>query len=439
MKGNPAGQRLAPPDARHLLEAREGRAGLLILVLSLMLVAGGAWSVWAQIEEVVVAQGRVEPAGRVKIVNHPYGGRVTQLLVQEGDTVEAGEVLMKLDPSLGEAERAEALARYEVQAAEAARLQAEAGGGAIEIPMDLAATRPGLVARERRLLTARRASLAEREATLARSVETHEGNVAKAAAEIGRLKDGVTLLTRQYEAVKALADRGLYPKLKLVEIESERVDAMGESRKAAAEFTAAKAALAEAKSRLSGFAKDAKSEVLDELGTALAERDRLYETLKGEETRIADLVIVAPADGVVQDLSVTAVGQSIGANERLMKIVPLTNGLVVKARVPNDDIGRVKEGMKAAVKVRAYNFARYGSLNGTVEGVTPDASRRDEETQPTYGITVLTDESALGAKGDLRVVPGMLVDVELKVGNRSILSFLTEGIVGWRDRALKEL
>ncbi|MCB1884872.1 MAG: HlyD family type I secretion periplasmic adaptor subunit [Geminicoccaceae bacterium] len=431
--------REAPSDARHLLEGHPGSAGALILTLALLLVAGGAWAGWAKVEEVVQAPGQVEPAGRVKLVNHPKGGKVTDLLVQDGDTVEAGEVVLKLDGRQNLFDRDETLGLWQVRAAEAARLVAEASGKDIVFPDGLAEARPDLVAQEKKLFAARADAVAERRETLRRSVESRKSEVGRAGAEASRLKGSRTLLGQQHEAVKELTERGLYPKLKLVELEGQIVDAEGEAKKAEAGLAATRAALAEAESRLASFAKDTQSEILSRLSAVTAERDRLGKLLEGEDTKIAELDVRAPASGVVQDLAVTAVGQSVGANEPLMTIVPVAAGLVVKARVPDSDIARVKEGMPVRVKVHAYDFARFGALEGTVQQINADASRRGSDDARAYGITVLTDRASMDGQGAFAIAPGMAVDVELQVGSRSILSFLADGLFRWREGALKQL
>ena len=125
----------------------------------------------------------------------------------------------------------------------------------------------------------------------------------------------------------------------------------------------------------------------------------------------------------------TAAGQAVAPHETLMKLVPQSEGLVVEAKVANRDIGRLHAGMKATVKVRAFDYLRYGSLDGVVQKVAADASPDPRTGDLAYGVTVVTDRSHFGPKaGELDVVPGMSVDVELKVGERTILSFLTDRI-----------
>jgi membrane fusion protein, adhesin transport system len=147
----------------------------------------------------------------------------------------------------------------------------------------------------------------------------------------------------------------------------------------------------------------------------------------------------APVDGIVQELAVTTPGQSVGSNQPIMKLVPTGGGLVIEARVDNQDVGYVRVGQKATVKVRAFDFLRYGTLAGRVERIAADASVDRESNTYPYRIIVRTDAADLGhGEHRLPVVPGMVVDIDLLVGERTILSYLTDRILRLREDAFRD-
>ncbi len=422
-------------DARSLLESRTSPwAGVLVLAIALLVGTAVAWTAWARVEEVVTASGRVEPAGRVKLVNHPRGGRVAELFVRNGDRVAAGAPLLRLDGLGEEGAYAELLGRWQVKAVEAARLRAEAEGGPIAVDPQLARDRPDLVEAQERLKAARAAALAARREAARRLVQTRANELKGAAAELGRVRNSLVLLRQQLEAVNELTERGLYPKLKQVEVERQVAAAEGERAKGEAALAGARTALAEAEARLAVLEEEAKTEVLDELQRTVAERDRLYEQVTAQVGILDTMLVTAPVAGIVQDLAVTGPGQSIGANEPILRLVPEGEGLVVEARVANEDIGKVKPGLDAVVKVRTFDFLRYGTLPGKVVKVAADASPDPKGGTASYLVTVATARQELGGRpGELALGSGMLVDVELKVGERSILSYLTDRL--WRAKA----
>jgi len=431
---------LRPSDIRALLERqRSPMAGFLIGSVALLLGCTLAWTAWARIDEVVMARGQVEPAARVKLINHPRGGRVATLEVGEGQRVEAGQVLLSFAPEIDAKEHAELLGRWQVRVAEVMRLQAEIEDRPLTPDEGLAAARPELIEQSRELLLARREARDGRREALERNVEGHQAAVRSAEADIARLESGTGLLAQQHDSVRALAERGLYPRLKMVEIERQLADARGELAKSRAALAAARSGLAEAQSRLKGLDKEWRRGLLEDLSTAMAERDRLVEQLGAQAAVMDELVVTAPVDGVVQELKPAAVGQALAANEVIMKLVPMGDGLVIEALVENADIGRVTPGMAATVKVRAYDFARFGAIEGMVEQISADAVASETPGEaPRFAVKVTTAADHLGADGSLPVLPGMMVDVELRVGERSVLSYLTDTLVTVRDGAFKE-
>jgi adhesin transport system membrane fusion protein len=419
--------------ARELLEERgPALAGSLVACLASLFLALLAWLAWAQVDEVVHAIGAVEPAGRVKIVNHPRGGRVAAIHVREGQRMEAGATLVTLDGEIARSERSELLGRLQLRLVEVARLEAEASGR--ELKRDSADLRPDLLATQEALLEARNAAHASRRNALEKSVQARQGEMRSAAAEVDRLRNSLELLRQQWQAVKELADRGLYPALKVVQVERQYSDDAGELAKAQASRDAAEAALAEARSRLEGLETERLSQVLAELAAATADRERLSEQLRAQDTVLSGLEVRAPAAGIVQEIIVTAPGQAVAAHEALMRLVPESEGLVVQAKVANEDVGRLRPGLLATVKVRAFDYLRFGALDGVLQKVAADASPDPRTGELTYAVTVLTDRSHLGAgPGDLDVAPGMAVDVDFKIGERTILSYLTDRIFRFQE------
>jgi adhesin transport system membrane fusion protein len=428
------------PDAEGVVERQHSPvAGLLIVTVALVFGGLLTWAALAEVEQVVLADGQVEPAGRVKLVNHPDGGRVAMIHVVEGQRVRGGDALMTFDPELVRTELAELTGRLQTKTVEAARLAAEASGGDLVIGRTLGAARPELIHEHSQLLTVRRHTYEDRGRALEQMVERRRREVQSVEAELVRLRDGHALVAEQLAAVRQLAEKGLYPRLRLVAIERQGSDLAGDISKARARLEAAQAALAEAETRRDGLAEEWRSDVLGELVEANAERDRLVEAVERQRAMLRHLVVRAPVDGIVQDLTVTNSGQSVGSNQPLMKLVPTEGGLVIEARVKNQDIGQLRVGLPAKIKVHAYDFLRYGTLGGTIERIDADAAIDPRSGELRYGITIRTEGNELGsADGHVDVLPGMTAEVDLLVGQRTILSYLTDRIFRLGDAAFRE-
>ena len=424
-----------PANAQALAASRTPLVnGVLIGSIAALLLAMLAWAAWAQVDEVVAAQGRVAPAGRSKLINHPVGGRVTEVYVQDGQRVAEGQPLLVLDGEVLRSELAEGRGRWQVKAVAAERLAAEADGRPLVVPDGLATARPDLVLAERRLMAARAEALDARRATAAKQVQARKGDLQNAAAEAIRARHAQSLLRQQQTAVRELNERGLYPTLKRVALEKELSDTDGEAAKAGAALEAARAALAESQSRLESVDRDWHSDVLAELAQTVAERDRLGEANRAQAALVGGMELRAPVAGVVEELALTAPGQAIAAHETIMKIIPSGGRLVVEAQVKNDDVGRLRTGMPAVIKVHAFDWLRFGSLKGRLEKVAADAVVDPASHALTYAATVVVERDHLGAgPGQQEILPGMIVDVELMVGERTILSYLTERILQFKQ------
>jgi adhesin transport system membrane fusion protein len=344
---------------------------------------------------------------------------------------------VSFDPEELYARLAELTGRWQLKTLEAARLEAEAAGGDPVVDSELAKARPDLVAEQQALLTSRLDAHQSRSDALARTIEQREQELQSVAAEIQRLRASHVLLRQQLDAVRGLADKGLYPRLRVVAIERQASDLAGDIDKARARHGAAEAALAEARSRHLALERERRSNVLAELAAARAERDQLSEARRRQATTLRNLVVRAPVDGIVQDIAIASAGQSVGSNQPLMKLVPTGGGLVIEARVANQDIGYVRIGQPVKVKVQAYDFLRYGMLSGTVERIAADAVIDPRDGQLSYGILVRTAEGQLDGAG-FSVVPGMAVEVDLMVGERTILSYLTDRIFRLQEAAFRE-
>jgi membrane fusion protein, adhesin transport system len=435
------GHRLAEflPDAEGVIERRHSPvAGLLILVVALVFAGMLAWSALTEVEQVVQAHGQIEPADRVKIINHPDGGRVAEVNVVEGQQVAAGAPLLSFDPEQVHARLAELTGHWQMRSIETARLQAEVAGGDMVVEPELARARPDLVAEQQALLTSRREAHESRIQALAEGIQQREKELQSVIAELDRLRASHGLLKEQLDAIQGLAEKGLYPRLRVVAVERQLSDLAGDIQKGRARREAADAALAEAKSRYHVLEREQRSSVLAELAAARAERDQLSEAHRRQAATLRNLVVRAPVDGIVQDITVTSPGQSVGSNQPLMKLVPTGGGLVVEARVRNKDIGHVRVGQPVKVKVHAYDFLRYGTLSGQIEQIDADAVLDPKSGALTYGIMVVTDGAELARNGiQVKVVPGMAVDLDLLVGERTILSYLTDRIFRLREEAFR--
>lgn len=416
------------PESQAVAERTHSpMARRLTYILALLVAVLVAYISIAEVEQVATAQGVVRPDGRVKVVNHPEGGRVAAIHVREGDQVEEGQVLVELDPALMTDEVGKRRAEWIGAELQVVRLLAEAEGAVPRFPIDLAAERPDLAAAETALFAARSEALASRRSQADEIVRQRRQDVAALEGRLQQQASGLEILRAQVESLRKLKDQGYFPELRFLSVLRELNDAEGLYAETRTQLEAARAALVEAESRRASVDRDWQAQVQEELAAALARRDHAKSSLSQSDTALRNLAVTAPAAGVVQELQVNNLGQAVAPNQEMMKIVPIGDTLVVEARVSNADIGSVDLGQPARVKITTYNYIRYGVLEGEVAQISPDAVRDERTGVLTFGVWIRTDRNYMGEQpGQYPVIPGMTAEVDLVIGKRTILSYLTD-------------
>lgn len=416
------------PDAQAVAESQPAPlARTLIFVVAGMFMVFILWAFIFEVEQVASAPGVIRPAGKVKIINHPDGGRVAKLLVAEGNEVDAGEILIELDPEVIREEILKRKNEWQTLSAEVSRLEGEAAGQPPTFDLTVSTARPDLVETHRQLYEARRQSLAARRSTADQVAAQRARDVAVQEARLSQQNSSYNILREQETALKQLAKKGYFPKLRFLTIKRQVSELRGQVAQTRQSLGAARSALSEAQSRRNSVDEEWRSEVLTKLAEARARRNRARSSLLQEESRLRNLQVRAPTAGIVKDLAVSGPGQAIRPNDPLMQIVPSGAQLIVEARVSNADIGYIQPGQKATVKVRTYDFIRHGALEGVVENVAADATENTQTGQLWFSVTVRTDRAYLGGNPrDKPVNPGMEADVDLRIGSRSIISYLTD-------------
>jgi HlyD family type I secretion membrane fusion protein len=433
------------PEAQSI-SAREHSpyARWLIVIVSLLVFALVAWAALAEVEKVAIAQGRVRPDGRVKIINHAEGGRVQNIFVEEGERVTAGQKLIEFDPEILDEELATLTNEWRNAQIETARLEAEAKGLA-EPQFSAEAKRdaPLLVANQLQLFTARRNALKSRRDAADDVIQRLDREASALARSIETLEKSVEIRREQENSVRSLVDKGFYSNLRYLTLRQELTQAEGDLAESQDRLLAKFAELENAREDRRQVDDDYEAEVYGQLSEARRILERATRDLAQAQTQTQkrNLLVAAPVDGIVQDIQVTSVGQSVSANEALMRVVPTGDTLIVEARLPNQDIGFVKTGQPVEVRVDTYDFVTFGTLPGTVEHIAADATE-DPESQTrvfNYIVLIRTERNHLGpTPQDQPVVPGMRVTADIKIGTRTILSFITDRVVATTETALRE-
>lgn len=373
------------------------RSSRIITATVLMLLVFLGWAGWATLDEVSTGTGKVVPGSREQIIQSLEGGILTELLVAEGDIVEAGQVVARLDPTRMESGVGESAARYRAALARSARLQAELSHSPLRFPAQLQQF-PELIEEETLLYHSRRLRLQE----------TLDG-IAQSQA----------LVKRELEITRSLQGSGAASHMEVIRLERQQADLALKQIEARTQY--------EVQAR-------------EELSKANADADMLAAVLRGRTDSLSRLTHRSPVRGIVKDIVVTTLGGVIPPNGQLMQIVPLDDRLLIEARISPRDIAFIHPGQEAQVKITAYDYAVYGGLTGKVVTISPDTLQ--DEVRPEnvyYRVYIRTDVDYLQNKAGNRfsIVPGMIAAVDIRTGQKTVLDYLIKPLNRARE-ALRE-
>lgn len=382
MKTNQHDVMMDDPDISR--EREFSGASRIIIISTVLFILLGIWAWFGTLDEVSTGTGKVVPSSREQVLQSLDGGILAELSVREGDNVQAGQIVARMDPTRSESNVGESSARYRASLASSVRLYAEVNDQPLVFPDALKAW-PDLLASETRLYRSRRAQLADSEA---------------------EIKDAIASVNKELAITQRLEKSGAASHVEVLRLQRQRSDL---SLK-----------LTDLRSQYYVQAREA-------LSKANAEVDMLLAIIKGREDSVTRLTIRSPVRGIVKNIQVTTLNGVIPPNGDLMEIVPVDDRLLIEARLSPRDIAFIHPGQRALVKITAYDYAIYGGLEGEVETISPDTLQ--DKTKPEvfyYRVFIRTHQDYLVNKVGHRfsIVPGMIATVDIKTGEKTIVDYL---------------
>lgn len=405
----------------------------LIAVSAVGMAVMLVWAAVAPVDEITRGMGKVIPSSKVQLIQAAAPSVVQEILVRQGQLVKKGQLLVRLDDSQSASALGQLQAESERLTARAERLQREGtgqGGGCAE----------GTVcAEEEALSEVRRATAASKQNALAAAVEQRRRDLQEGQATVASLTNSARLAQDQVNMLSPLAAKGIVPKTELLTAQRELVDVQGRLAAARQGVGRASAAIAEAQAQLNEARLDFRQQALNERSDVTTKLAVNEETMKGAAARLERNELRAPVNGLVNDVAIATVGGFVNAGEKVMQVVPVDDKLLVEARISPKDIAFLKLGDRANVKVTAYDFSIYGGLPGKVRNISADSIYDEAEKQAYYTVVVETDRAYLVKSGRrLPIMPGMICDVEIITGSKSVLAYLMKPVLRGLDEALTE-
>lgn len=413
-----------PLRARFLLRT-------IAIVLALLLV----WAAFATVDEVTRGTGKVIPSRQVQVIQAVDGGVVAEILVREGQSVEAGQTLFRIDETRFVSSLRENRVQYLALLAKAARLRALAEGSPLTLPEEVLREDPALAEQERRLYEAQRQELDNSVSIARQQLAQRNQELIEVRSRHTQAAQALELTSRELTMTRPLAASGAVSDVELLRLERDVGRFRGERDQAAAQIVRLQAAINEASRKVQEQEISFRNQMRNELADTVAKLNSLSEGSTALSDRVQHANVKSPVKGTVNRLLVTTVGGVLQPGKEIAEIVPSDDTLLLEAKISPKDIAFLHPGQKARVRFTAYDFAIYGGLDAEVEHIAADTIT-DEDGNAFYLVRVRTLQSSLGET--MPILPGMVAEVDILTGKKSLLTYLLKPVIRAKTHAFTE-
>lgn len=411
---------------------------LSIIIISFIVIAI-YWAKHAMLDEVTRGTGKIVPTIQIQTVQNLEGGILTEIFVEEGSLVEEGQILMRLDDVQFSGKLAESKLKYYELLANQARLSAEVENKEFVMPVEILKNYPILGKRTTQLYRSR---VDQHKATiriLEEKVHQKQQAILEQRAKINQLRTGLGLLREEIDLSEPLVAEGAISAVEILRLKRSENDISGELITTEHSIPRLKSELQEAKDLILENNIKYQSEVLTEHNEIKAELDQISASLASMEDRVARTHIYSPVKGTVKQIKINTLGGVVRPGMDLIDIVPTEDRLRVEAQIRPSDIAFLHPGQKAMIKLTAYDYSIYGGLEADLIHISADTIYDPEKEQDFYIIRLVTDKNNIAHGGQtLDIIAGMIVDVDILTGEKSVLDYILKPILKTRDKAMRE-
>ncbi len=319
------------------------------------------------------------------------------------------------------------------------RLKAESEGKPMTFPPELMAEGQQVTIREQNLYNARQAELNSQISILSQQAQQRKQEIAEINGRLKQLKSSIALVNEELAITKPLADKGIVPKVQLLQLKRELNDLDGQISASTLALPRAQGALKEANQRIEEKILNFRSLASQELSATRAEFEGVRQSILAAKDRVTRTDVRSPLKGEVKDLKIQTIGGVVRPGQDIVEIVPIEDSLLVEAKIRPSDIAFLSPGQKATVKISAYDFSIYGGLPAVLERISADTIVDEQTGETFYKIVVRTDENTLKRGGQVYPIkPGMIATVDTLTGHKSVLDYILKPILKTKSNAMRE-
>lgn len=419
-----------------ILEQSPGRPRVFVWTMLGLLVVALLWAGLSQIDEVARGEGKVVPVTQNQHIQSLDGGVVSKILVKEGQIVQKGQLLLNIDNTRFVSSLNENQAQYLSLLGKAARLRAIANNVPFELPKEVSTQAPDVAKQEMDLYLTKRREL-EATVSIARQELTQRSQeLNEVRARYEQAQQGYQLTQRELAVTKPLKESGAVSDVDLLRLQRDVSRYLGERDMAGAQIPKLQAAISEANHKIQEVELNFRNQASADLSDTMGKINSLSAGSSGLADKVKLSEVRSPVKGEVKRLFVNTIGGVVQPGKDILEIVPLEDSLMIETRVSPRDIAFLRPGQRAMVRFTAYDYTVYGGMEGSLQEIGADTVT-DDKGNAFYIVKVRTRQGALGEK-HLPIIPGMVAQVDIMTGKKSILSYLLKPVLRAKAEALTE-
>ncbi|WP_249582457.1 HlyD family type I secretion periplasmic adaptor subunit [Pseudomonas viridiflava] len=430
--------RFLPYRSAALADPSSRAMSLTVWIAAALLLGAVLWAGFAVLEEVTTGEGKAIPSSKVQVIQNLEGGIVSDIFVREGQVVNKGDTLLRLDDTRFMSSRSESEVDRLTLTAQVERLAAEAEGRSLTLPAEVTSSAPQVAADEQALYESRQRRLASEQRTLNEQLRQKTQELAEFRSKQEQFRSSLALVQQELDMSAPLVSSGAVSPVEILRLKRNAVELRGSMNANTLAIPRAEAAISEIKSRVQESELAFRADAARELNEKRNDLARISASRIAIDDRMSRTTVVSPVRGIVKTLKVNTIGGVVQPGSDLLEIVPLEDNLLIEAKVRPQDVAFLHPGQKAMVKFSAYDYTLYGGLPARLELIGADTITDDKDNS-FYLIQVRTDSNHLGSDSrPLLIIPGMIATVDIITGEKSVLDYLLKPVLKARAKALRE-
>jgi adhesin transport system membrane fusion protein len=413
-------------------------ARMTVWIAAALIVSALVWAKFAVLEEVTMGEGKAIPSSKVQVIQNLEGGIVTEIFVREGQMVNKGDTLLRLDDTRFLSNKGESEADRYALTAQVERLSAEAEGRPFNLSDEVIKKAPQVAADELSLYQSRQRRLGSEQRTLNEQLRQKTQELAEFRSKQDQYRSSLGLLQQEINMSAPLVGTGAVSPVEILRLKRSSVEIRGSLDATTLAIPRAEAAINEIKSKVQESEFAFRSDASKDLNSKRTDLSKLTATSIAIDDRVSRTTVASPVHGIIKVLKVNTIGGVVQPGSDMVEIVPLEDNLLIEARVRPQDVAFLHPGQSAMVKFNAYDYTIYGGMKAKLELISADTIT-DDKGNSFYLIQVRTDKNHLGSDTKpLLIIPGMVATVDIITGEKSVMDYLLKPVLKARTEAMRE-